>query len=194
VISVWISPVPKISSTFNNGVHMRRFLLFLLLFSFWTLPAQEEANCACCTDAHRAFDFWVGTWEVRLADGTPAGINRIVRAQGGCVLQEHWESAQQGSSGTSLNFFNSATRQWEQLWVDNSGNILKLKGGLRGDQMVLASDPYEGPDGQLRVNRITWTIQEDGIVRQLWEVLQEDEVVQVLFDGYYHPVPEGSQR
>ena len=78
--------------------------------------------------------------------------------------------------------------------MDNSGNILKLKGGLRGDQMVLASDPYEAPDGQLRVNRITWTIQEDGIVRQLWEVLQEDEVVQVLFDGYYYPVPEGSQR
>ena len=166
------------------------FILLLLWTPVSSLLSQAGDECPCCTAEHRAFDFWVGTWEVRLADGTPAGVNRIVKSEGGCVLQEHWQSASQGFTGTSLNYLNTATGQWEQLWVDNGGNILKLKGNREGDQMVLASEPFQGPDGSQRVNRITWTLREDGTVRQLWEVLEEGEAVQVLFDGYYHPVPE----
>jgi hypothetical protein len=74
--------------------------------------------------------------------------------------------------------------------VDNSGNILKLKGGLKGDAMVLSSEPARDPGGVPVINRITWSLQEDGRVRQHWEVLRDGAVLQVLFDGYYRKTGE----
>ena len=79
---------------------------------------------------------------------------------------------------------------WEQLWVDNSGNVLKLRGGPQGKAMVLSSDPLKAADGTTVVNRITWTPGDDGRVRQLWELLRDGTVVQVLFDGYYKKAGE----
>ncbi len=161
-------------------------LLFLaVLWAILPLRAQQVADCPCCDPVYRSFDFWIGEWEVSQADGRPAGTNRIVRLQDGCVLQEHWESALPGVTGTSFTFYNRGSGKWEQLWVDNSGNVLKLSGGPRENAMVLASDPAPGPDGTPLVNRITWTSEGDGRVRQRWEVLREGAVTRVLFDGYY---------
>jgi hypothetical protein len=161
-----------------------------LVFVLGTMAASAQdsvdstAECNCCSQAHRAFDFWAGTWEVRTADGTLAGRNRIEKLQSGCVLQEFWEGSS-GSTGTSLNFYNAATGQWEQLWIDNTGTPLKLEGNRIGDQMVMSSDPFEDSQGRERVHRISWTALPDGRVRQLWELLGSGEVVGVLFDGFY---------
>ena len=171
---------------------MKKFNIAIVLFliTFPLLRAQEASDCPCCSQEFRGFDFWIGDWEVTLADGSPAGANRIEKIQDGCVLQEHWKSARQGFTGTSFTYFNRALGQWEQLWVDNSGSVLKLRGGLQGGAMVLSSEPAPGPEGSSMINRITWTLQEDGRVRQLWEMLKDEVVVQVLFDGYYRRTGE----
>lgn len=161
---------------------------FLLVGFLLAIPARGQENqppCNCCTEMHRAFDFWVGEWEVTGTDGTVLGTNRIERIQDGCVLQEHWESSGNGTAGTSLNYYHSGEGDWEQLWVDNSGFVLKLRGGPQDGRMILASDPFSDASGNDRVHRITWTPREDGTVRQHWEVLEEGEVVQTLFDGIY---------
>jgi len=44
------------------------------------------------------------------------------------VIKENWKSAKAGHTGTSTNFFNKETNQCEQLWIDNTGAHLKLKG------------------------------------------------------------------
>jgi len=62
------------------------------------------------------------------------------------------------------------TEQWEQFWIDNSGNHLKFKENRIGNQMILSSDEFEHTDGKLYVNRITWTSNPNGTVRQYWEV------------------------
>lgn len=167
---------------------MKKYTLFsvALLLAFVTLGQSE--NCACCTDDHKAFDFWIGNWKVTNTDGTAAGKNTIEKIQNGCILSENWTSATSGFTGTSMNFFNPATKQWEQLWIDNSGNSLKLKGKRVGNQMILASEAYIRADGKPYLNRITWTANEDGTVRQLWEVMQKDSVVNVAFDGLYRKV------
>ncbi|WP_445381600.1 hypothetical protein [Robiginitalea sp. IMCC43444] len=169
---------------------MNKIRAAALLFSIGSIFASaqqlpETPACPCCTENHRAFDFWIGQWEVELATGQPAGTNRIVRSQNGCVLQEFWSSASQGFTGTSLNFYNAAVGQWEQLWVDSSGNVLKLSGNRQGDQMILSSEPFLNAQGVSSVNRITWTLNKDGSVRQLWELLQDRKSVQVVFDGLY---------
>lgn len=51
--------------------------------------------------------------------------------------------------------------------------------------MILSSDRFKDKEGNWNINRITWTANDDGSVRQLWEVLQDGKVTQVLFDGLY---------
>lgn len=157
--------------------------LIVLLFSSAMLSAQTP-KCACCTEDHAAFDFWIGTWEVTDTKGKVVGANTIEKIQDSCVLRENWKGTG-GSTGTSTNFFNLKTRQWEQLWVDNFGTHLKLKGNRVGNQMILSSDEFAHTDGDNYVHRITWTRNDDGTVRQLWELLKDDEVVNTVFDGHY---------
>ena len=158
------------------------FISFLLFSQF--VLAQEQP-CPCCTEEHSAFDFWIGDWEVMLPDGNVAGYNSISKIQGKCALEEKWTSAKGGFTGTSFNFYNKTSGQWEQLWIDNGGNQLKLYGNRKGNQMILASEPFKDKDGNMLVNRITWTANEDGTVRQHWEIMKGDNVVQVAFDGLY---------
>lgn len=165
---------------------MRRLVLSFILLSTFYLNAQKTAGCNCCSNDQKAFDFWVGEWTVtNFADGTPAGKSSINREENGCVIRENWVSATSGYTGTSINFFNIANQQWEQLWVDNTGTHLKLKGNKVGNQMILTSEEFMKDDGKMYRNRIIWTKNMDGTVRQLWEVLQGDDVVSTAFDGLY---------
>lgn len=164
-------------------------LLFLFLFLGAFYLQGQNSNCNCCSDDHKAFDFWIGDWEVtHFVKGTPAGKSMIKKEEDGCVIRENWISATPGYTGTSLNFFNTNSNEWEQLWVDNSGTFLKLKGNRVGNQMILVSEPFVKNDGKSYQNRITWTKRDDGTVRQLWELLQGDDVVSVAFDGLYTPI------
>lgn len=191
------SPLPGKSSGFPLylGVMIYRIKIAVLAIiavaaGMQGLIAQENSDCNCCSEAYHQFDFWLGKWEVKLADGSVAGENRIEITQGGCALRESWTSAREGFTGTSLNFYNPATGLWEQVWVDNSGTVLKLKGGRKGNQMILSSEALPGPDGREGVNRITWTLLEDGRVRQLWELIQGGNQPRVIFDGYYRKIPD----
>ncbi|MBT8183525.1 MAG: hypothetical protein KJN76_01690 [Eudoraea sp.] len=167
---------------------MRTYILFAVIFLTAFIARGQDDNCPCCTDDHKAFDFWLGSWEVTNTDGSAAGKNTIVKDLNNCILRENWTSASAGFTGTSTNFFNKSTEQWEQLWIDNSGNHLKLRGQRQGNQMILASEEFMRPDGKAYVNRITWTANDDGTVRQLWEVLQNEKVVNIAFDGLYSKV------
>ena len=145
---------------------------------------SQSDECTCCTADHKAFDFWVGEWKVTNPDGSFAGNNTIKKIQDQCVLQENWIGAG-GTTGTSMNFYNRITGQWEQLWIDNSGTPLQLKGNRIANKMILSSDEFTRADGKKYINRITWSLNEDGTVRQLWEVLQNKKIVNVAFDGLY---------
>lgn len=161
-------------------------LVFFAFMVFASVNAQEKDSCNCCSENHRAFDFWVGEWEVvNSNNGKPAGMSIISREEEGCVIRKNWTSANTGYTGTSLNFYNAETQQWEQLWVDNTGAYLKLKGNRQGDQIISISDEFTNEDGKTYRNRITWTKNSDGTVRQLWEVLQGEELAFTVFDGLY---------
>ncbi|MBO0329228.1 hypothetical protein [[Muricauda] lutisoli] len=165
---------------------MRRLVCIFTLFFCLGLQAQEPANCNCCSKDHKAFDFWIGEWEVvNSKDGSPAGSSVIQKEEDGCVIRENWTSAKAGYTGTSLNFFNAQSNQWEQLWIDNGGSFLKLKGNRKGSQMVLMSEEFIKADGKKYWNRITWTKNNNGTVRQLWEVLDESGNASIAFDGLY---------
>jgi len=158
-------------------------VLFCLVVSF-SMNAQGN-DCKCCTAKHLEFDFWIGTWNVTNPEGTVAGKNVIEKIQGQCVLRENWKSANGNYTGTSNNFYNFKTEQWEQIWLDNQGGSLHLKGNKVGNQMILKTDEEKNKDGIPFYHRITWTHNADGTVRQYWETVTNGTDVTVAFDGLY---------
>ena len=142
-------------------------------------PPQPTCDAA----EHRQFDFWVGEWEVRDPSGQVVGTNSITRSYDGCLLVERWEGAR-GSAGTSQNFFHRGDGRWHQNWIDSrAAGPLWLAGGLdhRGAMVMTDADPSASP-----LNRITWSPNPDGTVRQHWEQSTDSGATwATVFDGLY---------
>jgi hypothetical protein len=145
--------------------------------------AAPSWSAACDTAPHKAFDFWLGQWQVHTADGKLAGTNRIEREHGGCVIHERYDTTR-GYSGESLNIYDATRQRWHQTWVDSSGTLLLLEGGLRDGAMVLEGSTTDA-DGKAIRHRITWTPKPDGSVRQFWESTDGQGVWGSTFDGTY---------
>ena len=174
-----------------------KFLLSLALLLPLAAAAQEmEDNSPapvklCNSSEYRQFDFWIGQWSV-ISDGQPAGTNSIHLIHGGCALQENWQgSGEGGISGTSFNIYDQATGRWHQTWVDDSGTLLQLDGGLIDGVMVLSGQRPARDGTGMTQHRISWTPNPDGSVRQLWEASKDEGGSwAVLFDGLYIKAPE----
>jgi hypothetical protein len=168
----------------------RRCVGLLILVFGSSLPAQDGPSVT--PEESRQFDFWIGEWEVT-AGGKAAGTNHIVPILGGRALRETWRGAG-GYNGTSTNIYDATTKSWKQFWVDNSGLVLLLEGGVVDGKMVLEGGRIGG-DGRPVVDRITWTPNEDGTVRQLWETSQDEgETWEVGFDGLYKKLEVRSEK
>ncbi len=152
--------------------------------------AQPPAQQPCSTEKHRQFDFWIGEWIVTSGEQS-AGTNSIEVILGGCALQENWQGAGQPAlTGTSFNIYDQANDKWHQTWVDTSGTLLELDGGMHDGNMVLSGERPSQNGGGMVTHRITWTPNRDGSVRQLWEASRDAEEWTVLFDGHYQRAPE----
>ena len=83
--------------------------------------------------------------------------------------------------------YDARDGRWHQTWVDSTGGRLELSGTLGDGRMVLASAVGEiGKPGDRSVQRITWTTNPDGSVRQLWESSDDGGATyRVAFDGKY---------
>ncbi len=163
-------------------------VLALVLLSPTLSQAQEskKPSCPCCTEAHEAFDFWLGDWTVYGEDGKILGKNTITKDKtySNCVLKEAWTGAGI-SRGTSYNYFNRSDKTWNQVWIDNSGFSLTLKGNRDGNSMILKSDLVQGDQGKY-YNQITWQLNEDESVTQTWELFNEGgKLIQQAFKGIY---------
>lgn len=155
------------------------------LLATGTLAAQTPPRAPqdCSSSDHRAFDFWLGEWEVT-ANGSLAGQNLITSTQGGCILHEHWTGTG-GSTGESFNFYDRSTGKWNQLWIDAQGNVLRLEGGFEEGSLRLAGTT-RGRNGGSTLQRLAFIPRSDGSVRQLWESSTDGGVTWVVvFDGRY---------
>ena len=179
---------------------MRATVLILGLLTMSTADAYSpspadpkapiEAVGPCVSPEYRQFDFWLGEWEVTGPKGKVVGHSRIESVLGGCALAEHWSSAtgNGANDGKSYNQFNRELGKWEQFWVDASGSRLILSGGLADGKMVLEGrqDLPDKTTGVHRRERVAWTPNADGSVRQLWESsADEGKTWAVVFDGLY---------
>jgi hypothetical protein len=137
--------------------------------------------------ASSAFDFWLGSWEVRLADGTLVGQSSVTKQDGGCSVVEAWSGAG-GSSGTSINYFLPSRDQWRQIWVGSGGTLIDMVGSPLADGMRLEGTIEYAAQDRVLAFRGTWTILADGRIRQHFE--EFSLVAQgwdTWFEGYYGP-------
>lgn len=138
----------------------------------------------CTTSHYRQFDFWIGEWTVTTPDGKYAGKNSIQPILNGCALYESWTGAS-GYRGDSLNFYDTSRGVWHQTWIDFAGGPLYGDGGLVDGSMVLSGSGKDRKGNNI-TNRITWTPNADGSVRQHWEVSSDAQASwNTVFDGLY---------
>jgi len=133
----------------------------------------------------RQFDFWLGEWDVAAPDGKPAGSSRIELIASGAGLLENWTGypLSSGENGKSINA-NRGKQCWQQFWIGNGGGVLELAGGLVGRDMVLTGE--HTVSGRRLTEKITWTPNTDGSVRQHWEQSTDGGKTWTdAFDGLY---------
>lgn len=170
-------------------------LATLLVPSPLTAPVQAQSSApsakkpfpACASDNHRAFDFWIGTWDVTaVGQDQPSAVNRISREHGGCVLREDYRTSG-GYTGMSMSFYDSARDIWHQTWMGGDGAALFIEGGLnKQGEMVLSNRNTPCYKDGMPINRITWTPHADSSVRQHWQASKDGgKTWTTVFDGLY---------
>ncbi len=154
-------------------------ILLLLIIYFPVLCAQDEP---AQNQKEHQFDFWIGEWNVyKYGTDSIVGVSTIKPILDYKTIEENYQSLRYRYKGKSFNFYNPKTNEWEQFWVDNSGERLYLSGEYQENKMILSDCKNEAT-----YNRIIWTDLKDGSVRQEWEQSENGgDTWKKIFDGHY---------
>ena len=168
---------------------MIRVITILILMTLSIISgkmmAQNSTKTPCQEKEYQQFDFWLGNWKVYDTSNKLIGTNKIVKLPNACGMQENWTSKTSSSKGTSYNYYNKSDNSWNQVWIDNSGFSLELKGKYSGKKMILKSKLIKGEKANFH-HRITWSNNLDGTVTQVWDyVSPQGKVIQEVFRGIY---------
>ena len=156
----------------------RSFIALVILFISHSLFAQK---LPCSGPEFRQFDFWIGEWEAFATNGKKAGDSKISLILDSCIILEEWTSAgiQQGFryAGKSFNTWNSASKEWQQTWVDNTGSSTAYTHGKFTDKkIVFNTDPFPFLKDTMAVRRLTFFDLGKDKVRQLGEISKDNGV------------------
>lgn len=139
---------------------------------------------ACLAPVYHQFDFWVGNWRVTDAHGKLLGHDYLSKRLKNCAIYEAYHDAGDPGIGEGFTAYDSGRRQWHQSFVDDSGFVLDLDGGLQNGAMVLTGTDYV--NGRPRLNRGIWR-QRGNLVEELWQTsIDGGRTWQQRFDGWFH--------
>ncbi len=154
------------------------------------LIATLDAVAHPCRTADTAqqFDFWIGKWNVfgqgAQGGGAQVGTNEITSMLEHCALLENWTDAF-GNKGKSLNFYDTGTHKWRQIWVADNGGSTNYLGEYRDGAMRFQGESV-GPGGKMLTSRMTFTKVSADSVRQFIESsTDEGKTWTPSFDGMY---------
>jgi hypothetical protein len=153
----------------------RSFTLLTIFLLSHSLLAQR---LPCSGPQFRQFDFWIGEWDVFGKSGQKAGDSKISLILDSCIILEEWISAniQQGLryAGKSFNTWNAASKEWQQTWVDNTGNTTAYTHGKFEDKKIIFNtDPFPFSKDTIAVRRLTFFNMGNDKVRQLGEITKD---------------------
>ena len=82
--------------------------------------------------------------------------------------------------------WDASNTRWNQYWVDTSGMVLFLTGSFTDGRMTLSGELVDAASGKRSLQRVTWTPNADGTVRQLWQGSDDaGKTWSTVFDGLY---------
>ena len=167
---------------------MKTLLTFLFAVMAASLCAQtQNQNPYPCEDdtKYRHFDFWIGEWDVFVNDAK-VGENSITKAVGGCAIHESY-TTQGGYAGQSINFYDPIDKKWHQHWVGSGQDVYNYLEVDKKEGMLQFESPFWNPQNeQITISRLTFTLNKDGSVRQLFETSTDDGKTWAAgFDGLY---------
>jgi hypothetical protein len=154
-------------------------ILFFICFSFFVFNAAAQKPCS--RPVYRQFDFWIGEWEAFGINGQKAGDSKISLILDSCIILEEWTSASinQGIryAGKSFNTYNSATKQWQQTWVDNVGGSNEyLSGKFEDNKIIYKSSPFPFSKDTMAIRKMTFTNLSPVKLRQHGEISKDNGV------------------
>ena len=142
------------------------------------------ANPCKARPESRQFDFWIGEWAPKNAQGVVVGTSSIQLILNSCVIFENWNTPI--SSGKSFSNYSTSDGKWHQTWVDDKGTLTYYTGGLVDGKMVLDSE--RAVNGKKTIARMTFSKLENGDVRQHGESsTDEGKTWTTTFDFIYVP-------
>ena len=140
------------------------------------------------------FDRLVGTWDSRFsfraADGTVSYSRGEVRFGwiiDGRALQDIWigyprDSTRERSIGTSVRFFDTATRIWRVVFIAPAfGLLLELTGGAQGDRIVLRGTDRAGLSlrwsfNDIQADSFVWRGETSSDGGRTWHLAEEHQM------------------
>jgi hypothetical protein len=132
----------------------------------------------------RQFDFWVGEWTVTDPKGQPLGSSSVTPDLQGCMVRESWTGGF-GGKGSSVNFYDPATKQWHQVWTDDSGTVTNYVGELRDGAIHFHAEGFGDADGVHNQRTLVFTPNADGSVEQVFQDSTDGKEWTTTFDGHY---------
>ncbi|MEL7001591.1 MAG: tetratricopeptide repeat protein [Bacteroidota bacterium] len=165
------------------------FATYISDTKFKEILDQVERNAYPCLSAknYRHFDFWLGVWDVYVGQNK-VGTNSITMAQGGCAIHENYTTVG-NYAGQSINFYDPIDKKWHQHWVGSGGDVYNYLETKREEGMLQFESKFMNPQGQISLSKLTFTLNEDGTVRQLFESSTDDgKTWTSAFDGLYKQV------
>ena len=135
--------------------------------------ARERKRRPCLYSAEaRQFDFWIGEWDVFNPQGQKAGTSVIQQVAEGCGILENWTD-RFGSTGKSLNFYDSISQKWNQSWIGPMGGATRYAGTYRDGAMRFEAEPV-ATNGVNTIRRLTFFNLDANTVRQFAEQSTDD--------------------
>lgn len=140
-----------------------------------TLAPSVAAQPSCPSVEARAYDFWIGEWDVDNANRSPAspdaglvptgaGTDRVHAILGGCAIVEHWEGALTWDHvlGFSVRAYDAEREKWVAVlnWP-----------GPAGPSFTVFRGAFEGGEGNLRGER--WT--PEGTIRSWFRFVDVED-------------------
>jgi hypothetical protein len=183
----------------GRALALRIVILAVLTASLAAAADAPQTTVACPDPEARAFDFWIGDWdigqEILKANGTwltlPAQTS-VSPTLDGCALIEHWRGRVQffwdgmekpeWMSGLSVRAYDPLTRTWAIHWMDTrSRRFGEPYTGTFVDGRGTFFREWETPQGKRR-GRITFSDMTENTVN--WELAvssDEGETWQTLW-------------
>jgi tetratricopeptide (TPR) repeat protein len=162
------------------------FAAFQKSKTFIAVLEKIKVNAYPCLSSkdNRHFDFWLGEWNVFV--GTQkVGVNSITMALGGCAVHENYATGG-NYAGQSINYYDPIDKKWHQHWVGSGGDVYNYLETKREEGLLQFESKFMGPQGNISLSRLTFTLNDDGTVKQLFEgSTDEGKTWAPAFDGLY---------